>query len=271
CPSRVQRSFPATMSHRITVLPYWRFAGSTTPLAASVLPSPDSTAQRLPPSPVRVRSSLPEVTSQHLTVLSRLPDTSVLPAGEIASAETLSVCPLRVWSSFPEATSHILIVWSRLPVASTLLSGEKATQLTARRCPVRVRSSLPVAASQSRTFSQPPEANVLPSGVIARQRTSSRASREARSFGSWAEPRDAARQSPVRMTVSRCVFITASPCCVTMRWLTGSPSARPSVVSAQDQPLRLTLQQTQGEAAVPVKTVVPGLLPRPLDRLVQPF
>src|SRR5439155_8020920 len=93
-----------------------------------------------------------------------LPETSVLPSAENATARTPPLWLPNRRSFRPVATSHRRIVGSSPTEARVLPSGEKATDWTRPGCS-RERRSAPVVRSHKRTvLSQPPEASVLPSG-----------------------------------------------------------------------------------------------------------
>src|SRR5262249_6320382 len=127
--------------------------------------------------PVRVCRSLPDPTSQILTVLSQLPEARLLPSGLNDTDSTPSACPARVIRSFPAATSHSLIVWSPPPEARVLPSGLNAMVATAFfPFPGSAARSVPVSGSQSLIVpSNSPlaDARVLPSGLYATEFTQS--------------------------------------------------------------------------------------------------
>lgn len=78
----------------------------------------------------------PVLGSHSLTVLSMLPDASIRPSGDHATARTQLVCPFNVWRGVPVSQSHILTVLSPLPVAILDdTSGENAVANIASPCP----------------------------------------------------------------------------------------------------------------------------------------
>src|SRR6185437_9735098 len=128
------------------------------------LPLLETATQRTGPACANSRTCSAVATSHARTVLSQLPETSVLPSGENATELTLPAWPWIVRRGWPLDTSHRWIVPSQHPEASVLPSGAKAIDMTKPGSSFIWPICLPVERSQRRMeCSALPEASRLPS------------------------------------------------------------------------------------------------------------
>src|SRR6266581_1832629 len=112
-------------------------------------PSGVTTIHSFSSKAIKLTSSLPELISHTLILVSQLPLTRYLLFGLNTTELTRSECSLRVRSSAPLDTSHSLTVLSQLPLARVFPSGLNATEITSSEWPVSVRNSRPVVTSHS--------------------------------------------------------------------------------------------------------------------------